>query len=273
MEKYIGLSFNTYSYDLEVGKKSRLGDELKIISKCLDNRDEPVTVYYKNVNTNKKNIIFIVSRGNPNYITSFILNCLCLSDSIVIENMDIDEKLKIIIKYLSKSNRNENCFLLRCFIDPRTSIFSEDNGKNFYFYEIETIKRDLVFQFHNSKIIYCYNDRLFNSIIFDNQIKTTLKEYINFSTNSKEKIEKKFNEKKLTNDSSNYLNNRFLCNWNVNWFFSKDDVLKNIKRIYWILGLDGYNEDIIGNYYDYWIDTLNDISKESIIIKNENILS
>lgn len=185
--------------------------------------------------------------------------------------MDINEKLKLLIKYLSKSNRNENCFLLRCFIDPRTSIFSEDKGKNFYFYEIETIKRDLVFQFHNSKIIYCYNDKLFNDIVFDKRIKTTLGEYINSPVEIKEKIKEKFNEKHLTNDSINYLNNRFLCNWDVNWFFSKDDVLKNIERIYWILGLDGYNKEIIESYYDYWIGVMNDISKESTIIGNKNI--
>jgi len=52
--------------------------------------------------------------------------------------------------------------------------------------------------------------------------------------------------------------------WNVNWYLSETDTLHNIKNLYDILGLSGYDEKIIKIMYEKWIDKINS-TKEKIV--------
>lgn len=232
--------------------------------------------YLKFINIDKENIIFIVNSSELyelDYKFSFIVNCLCLSNSINLENINTPtEKFEKLLEWLTSPNQELNFTSLRYEINPNTSLFSEKNNKNFYFLSSNKIENPLIDKLNNSKIIYCYNNLLFDSILFEDQIKLTIKEYISLPQNAKEIIQKKYDQKKLSNNSENYLKNKFLYNWNTNWFFSKEETLKNIQKIYWTLRLSDYNNDLIGKYYDEWIDCMNDVSSRAKYPENKTIL-
>lgn len=232
--------------------------------------------YLKFINIDKENIIFIVNSCELyelDYKFSFIVNCLCLSNSVSLEDINTPtEKLEKLLEWLLSPDQKLNSTSLRYEINPNTSLFSKENNKNFYFLSSKEIINPLIDKLNNCKIIYCYNNLLFDSILFEDQIKMTMKEYISLPQNIKEIIQRKYEKKKLSNSSQNYLKNKFLYNWNVNWFFSKEETLKNIEKIYWILKLPDYNNVLIGKYYDEWINYMNDISSQAKYPENKTIL-
>lgn len=45
---------------------------------------------------------------------------------------------------------------------------------------------------------------------------------------------------------------RVLTTWDTNWYFSSEQTVAEIKKLYETLNLDGFNPDIILNYYHAW---------------------
>jgi hypothetical protein len=88
----------------------------------------------------------------------------------------------------------------------------------------------------------------------------TLRGYISYPEELKIKIEEKFAEEFSQEDE----NVNAIYDWNVNWYFSKESTLMNIKKIYDLLQLTEFNEDKISKYYDLWIDKLDEIKINSL---------
>ena len=49
--------------------------------------------------------------------------------------------------------------------------------------------------------------------------------------------------------------------WNVEWFLTEKDTLENIKNLYDLLGLEGYNEKVISVAYKMWMVKLDEFKK------------
>jgi hypothetical protein len=87
----------------------------------------------------------------------------------------------------------------------------------------------------------------------------TIKEFINYDENLKSSIISSFNNLSgyYFNDLEDYPKKMLkTCDhvWDTNWFFCKEQVLKNIKEIYSKFNISNYNQQYISNLYDYWIE-------------------
>ena len=107
-----------------------------------------------------------------------------------------------------------------------------------------------------------------NIDVYEELNSITLKEYQQFSESKREEIERKYSLSydgvlSLFNKDYNKLDvyydiflNKTSFIWDVNWYLSEDDTANNIKRLYDILGFDDYDDDLIREMYQGWIESL-----------------
>jgi len=94
-----------------------------------------------------------------------------------------------------------------------------------------------------------------------NECPKSLREYINFPEEIKNIIEKKFNvnDKKIKKITKNI---NCIYVWDTNWYLSEEKFLYHIEKLYAIIGLKRYDKFKILNYYNNWIDTLDERNKK-----------
>ena len=69
--------------------------------------------------------------------------------------------------------------------------------------------------------------------------------------------EKKILESENTSEDYVHPNSTFV--WDCNWYLSEQDTIHNIKCLYDVLELEGYDEQSVGSYYRSWIKKLEEL--------------
>lgn len=91
----------------------------------------------------------------------------------------------------------------------------------------------------------------------------TFEEYSNLPQSIKEELELVFNFNDyiyLKHHEDMYDNYLDHYNWNTDNYFSEDTTVNEIKKLYQLLNLTSFNEDIIREYYKLWINKLRELS-------------
>jgi len=255
------------------------GDTL-INEKSLD-KDSKIFVDGKciifKINANSDKIIFVFygsgSGGN------FLMNSLYLSDDIIINGMDKQEKILLWTKYLTEE------------IDPTNPVWYDFS----FIYEMKDLHEDKTLCFirvhlteqlsflikycKNIKIIQFTNQRLFQSIRncvlpkeYTNGIQyknlvlpVNFRQFMNLDEKNKNLLIEKFNKISHVNDNplELYFRGKNLnhYSWDVNWYLSEQDTLNNIEILYNKFGLTGFDRNLISEFYNIWIDRM-DLLKE-----------
>ena len=70
----------------------------------------------------------------------------------------------------------------------------------------------------------------------------------------------------IQNNNTLHYNNsniveKYHYEWDNNWFFSENETVKNIEKLYNFLKFPNFNEEFIRIYYKHWISTLYDIRR------------
>lgn len=114
-------------------------------------------------------------------------------------------------------------------------------------------------KYETNKFEYLWN--LYKENDWLNECPKSLREYINFPEEIKNVIEQKFdvNNKKTKKITKN-INCVYV--WDSNWYLSEEKFLYHVEKLYTIIGLKGYDKFKILNYYNNWIDALDELNKK-----------
>jgi hypothetical protein len=107
-----------------------------------------------------------------------------------------------------------------------------------------------------------------------------IREYAKFDFELKQKIQNTLNNEyikfkdncgDLYGAKEKFMNNhldKIIYTWNTDWYFSLEDTLKGFKELYEILGLDNYDETSLSLLYNSWIDKMDEIRKNQLLVNN-----
>lgn len=148
------------------------------------------------------------------------------------------------------SNQNQVYFTFR--------IHDHENPEKAY----KLWKNSKSIRFNNSRlfrVIRSYkgkNDdkfqRIWGKVSDVGKFPTSIKQISDLPQDQRNKLFSIFNDKEK-NKKTNYS-----YEWDVNWYFSLEKTLENIKKLYNLFSLPDYNEEEIIKYYYAWIDKLDD---------------
>jgi len=86
-----------------------------------------------------------------------------------------------------------------------------------------------------------------------------------FKLSKKEQEELKDVYKSADIYTSSFLKNKkLLYVWDTNWYFSEEDTVTHIKELYDLFGFNDFNKKAIINYYNQWIEKLDELSSRPI---------
>jgi hypothetical protein len=222
----------------------------------------------------------------------FLANCLSLSDSVCSSFLNIDEKMRLIKKYLN----TETTFWYDCYVNnyyPEAYMPKSKEKKwhtvDGYFmvheHEPQNIKHHLDF-WTNCSVIYFKNPDLFCKIrkVYKNidgnfgyvsyepvlktisnvPIPNSFEEYFKLSEKEQDKLKETYKSNENIYSCSFLNNKKLLYVWDTNWYFSEKDVLIHVKELYDLLGFTDFNKRAIKDYYKLWIAKLDQLSKREI---------
>lgn len=221
-------------------------------------------------------------------VVIFLMNCLCLSDSIIINGMNIHNKMDLWIENLeNKNNLNDPSWKDFTFLSEMVDLHED---KTFCFVQIhsenEILNRLNIFK--NIKIIQFINPRLFKSIRRcilrslekdkyniekTKELSINFRQFMDLDQRKKDIIIEKYNnisEKihkikyKKFNKTGYKKTSNYYC-WDVNWYLSEKQTLDNIEMFYNKFGLTGFDEKIISKIYNIWIDKMDELKEISLI--------
>lgn len=251
------------------------GDGANFLISCLSISDD---IYYRGF-TKKEKVLHFFSQiyskdikwSDPNMWT-----CCFAAKISGIENYK---------SYLNKNINKKIIFKLEYNFDEKIKVNKFISQESFLIlFENPIIffsLRNFFNEFGNSDLflrgISCHPYGFYPKDDFLNEL--SVKQYLNLNEKNKIALEKKYNMtiseviQKTNFYYKTYLEieNQIQCFknhcdyvWNVNWYLSKKDTLDNIKSLYEILGLSGYDEKVIGVMYEKWINKIN-LTKENMV--------
>lgn len=247
-DKHVFITDNLNRFDQHVSKEHIVNDQY---------------TYFMDLNRYSENVIVVeFPQGTGG---SFLISCLNLSDNVA-QYISKDDKINYIQTLISKSKSFSSWF------DPINFSFTWDtseveksiNNDEFTFFlthhydqqEVQrcTSTKNVLNFFHNAKVIRFENwipfyiiRRYFPEISFNDYLKLTFekrKELLS-SINTKSDIN-------LINHLNAYKNVPDYT-WDTSNFFDRNHFLSGIEKLYYDVGLSGFDGELIGWYYDEWV--------------------
>jgi hypothetical protein len=231
-------------------------------------------------------IILLVFEGGSG--GHFLSNCLSLSDEILSSHGKKEDKVAHIEKCFSLQNTSNSLVWNNILVND---IKKTDSQSYFFilahpiYYTTDTkmnkikhcVDRHLDFWKGCKKIIILKNSNLFTSLRkcvwkqeeldnnierFDNSFKNiSLMDYFNLTENQQIRLKKVYEDDFQLYSSCDLNTRKETYIWDTNWFLSKVDTLDNVKYFYDYFNLSGFDVNVIGWYYDLWINELQNMSK------------
>lgn len=231
-------------------------------------------------------IILLVFEGGSG--GHFLSNCLSLSDEIDSSHGKKEGKVNHIKKCFSLQNISDSLVWNNILVND---IKKTDSESYFFilahpiYYSPDSkmnkikhcIDRHLDFWEGCKKIIVFKNSNLFISLRkcvwkeeelngnierFDNFFKNiSLINYFNLTEDQQIKLKKICKDEIELYSSCDLNTKKETYVWDTNWFLSKEDTLQNIKNLYDYFDLSGFDVNVIGWYYDLWINQLKNMSR------------
>jgi hypothetical protein len=214
---------------------------------------------------------------------NFLMNCLSLSDDVTSSLKSISEKIEFLNNSLSSQKKywedfiiNDNFFTYSdikkkkkekyFFIKTHTLNKLKDQSTNF----IDTTN-NINYHLKNwkncKKIIYIKNSRLFcnlrrcilkESIEYGlcEEIPLKIGDYFKLSDDKKELLKRLYNDKIKKYSYCDIKSKMEYYIWDATWYLSEEDTILNIKQFYDAIGLGGYDEKYLRNFYKLWMNTM-----------------
>lgn len=251
-------------------------EDLEIIKKQKNYKIEENNLIKVDFETDKV-ILVLFEQGSGG---NFLCNCLSLSDTVATKYNKIKSKIIKLKEHIDTTDIFWKDFLL-----SDVSTYNPCGNEKYFFVTdhflhngdgdfrgMNTIKYHLSYWKNCKKVIIIKNSKLFCSlrrcvwkssidgkIVFDDDGKITLGDYFQLSSNDRNKLKNEYNDldEKYSHCDAKYKVEYYF--WDNNWFLSKNDTIFNMKNMYDMLELDGYNEKVISYYYDIWIKKLIDL--------------
>jgi len=210
----------------------------------------------------------------------FLLNCLGLSDDSILlsptlakmqlENrLPIEKKLKYLLWALEQSRLKKSWNELNLveynffgISDHDYYEMSENDIKNFEYNDIvdQCIKNNKFifisehFDEYIQKLLNCWKNSKF--ILFENEENFIKSRNNIIQGESRKKYFEQTNKLNLKSIEGLYDNPSY--KWNSEWYFSKEKTISEIKKIYELFDMTGFNEKAISLYYDKWMNVIFD---------------
>lgn len=231
----------------------------------------------------------------------FLANALSLSSKVNSSFLNIKEKIKLLYEYLENQNRLfwNDLYINNYYPDVYEQYLEKDETKyhttDGYFFvhehEPENIKEHLKF-WTNCNIIYFTNTDLFcrvrkllknidgvvgymsyESLVSSKKclIPSSISEVIKLPEKEKQKLFKEYKSKYGDNlYPSSFLHNKALFYpWDTNWYFSEKETIDHIEELYYLMGMEDFNKQVVTFYYRKWISKLDELSKRPFPNKEE----
>lgn len=254
---------------------------------------------YDKVNLNSNKIILFWHCGGDG--GNFLMNCLFLSDDILLDKLDLKSK---IVLWNDSIQAQKNIIWKDFSYTYDYNLDDIRNDKTLLFVKVHLLSDILqcIKIFKNSKVIIFKNPLLFQRIRrcvwdgaklinggkgsfvghFNNELPINFREFMNLEEDQKNKIIKEHNNliKKYYENheySSEKRNAHQIINlidfknyprypnpfysWDVNWYLSEKNTLDNIEILYNMLSLSGFDRKLISKFYNMWIDKMDEIKK------------
>jgi hypothetical protein len=219
--------------------------------------DSRIKNFYLNFDTNKNNnsILIIFDGGSGG---GFLANCLSFSNKV---GSTIDDKLNFLLKKLESMNVIWEDFHLNNEIIQGKYFFILDHPftPNVLKYHLEKWNSSTVILFKNTTAFCKLRRCVWNvngEICYDEN-------YIQGIIQNKYEL-KKYNDKNQLYSFCNLSKKINFYIWDVNWYFSFEDTILNLKILYELLELGTIDEKSIKKYYYTWIKKINHLKDISI---------
>jgi hypothetical protein len=225
---------------------------------------------------------------------NFVINCLSFSNSVNFRNFNLNQKLSYFRSALLKEKgrfwQDYFCMHLKVNENPDKLINSNDTVMflKLHPYVGTDLTQSLEFWNNSKHVILFENFDLFKKIRYgygwdgldEKFLPITFEQYAKMNPLQRNDIRTSLFPVGEYDDDGELIENnvqigkthdmriliekypdKIFHHWNVDWLLSEEDTLENIKNFYDLLGLEGYNEQIISVAYKMWMVKLDEFKK------------
>jgi hypothetical protein len=228
---------------------------------------------------------------------NFLINCLTFSSSVNFRNLNLKQKLSYFRSTLLKEKgriwQDYFCMHLQVNENPDNLI---NSNNTFMFLKIHPhvgndFTQSLEFWNNSKHVILFENSNLFRKLRYgygwggvDEQfLGSTFEQYGKMTPLEKNDIRTRLFPVDEYDDDDDYKEERIVPGkshdmrvltkkypdkifhiWDAEWFLTEENTLENIKNLYDLLGLEGYNEQVISVAYKMWMVKLDEFKKNIV---------